>query len=340
MRYLWAWASQIYFLILASTVLAKDDPDYDPSSNFRPNNVTGLNELYAWVGSYYNATTEIELTPTIGYVVNSTVCPAHRNITTTLKWKSILAITQRGTYNSGIDPVNLWLTIFPSDLNISAIPYETGLLMEGTPLMFPVMSSEMTWKGQENTTALDNFNMTATKNLNSSFTLSGGVYNTQGTASWPLTLDMPACNTSTEYGNWSTLIHQYKWWNTEDWSGFALPNVTVNFDANTANLTLDGTFVAEPYLRSNNSDYPGLNQISTADGIQGAIQIRFRGVLDTYNSDILDVNSTSPAWLRTVGFGNNSLNIADSSNGGCLRSALWSALGVPFLVAVIVSIYM
>lgn len=149
---------------------------------------------------------------------------------------------------------------------------------------------------------------------------------------------MPACNTSTEYGNWSTEIHQYRWWNTEDWSDFALPNMTVNFDANTANLTLDGTFLAEPYLRSNNSGYPGTGQISTDDALQGTIQIRFRGVLDTYNSDILDVNSTSPAWLRTVGFGNNSLNIADSSDGGCLRSVLWSALGVPFLVAIIVSI--
>jgi hypothetical protein len=33
------------------TVLAKDDPNYSPAENFRPNNVTGLNDLYAWVGS-------------------------------------------------------------------------------------------------------------------------------------------------------------------------------------------------------------------------------------------------------------------------------------------------
>lgn len=91
--------------------------------------------------SYYNATLEIELNPTIGYLPNSTVCPTHKNRTTTLKWKSLLAITQRGTYNSGINPVNSWLIMLPPNQNMSAMPEETELLKEGTPLMFPVMSS-------------------------------------------------------------------------------------------------------------------------------------------------------------------------------------------------------
>ena len=52
MRHIWEWSSRFFYFILASTVLAKDDPDYNPSSNFRPDNVTGLNQLYAWVGSY------------------------------------------------------------------------------------------------------------------------------------------------------------------------------------------------------------------------------------------------------------------------------------------------
>ncbi|KAK4868030.1 hypothetical protein LT330_007689 [Penicillium expansum] len=343
MRYIWGWASRIYLLILVSTVLAKDDPDYNPSSNFRPNNVTGLNQLYAWVGSYYNGTTEIELNPTIGYTPNLTVCPTHKNRTTILKWNSLLAITQRGTYNSGIDPVNLWLIMFPPNQNISAMPYESQLLNEGTPLMFPVMSSLLTWKQkkQENATVPDYFNVTAARNPNSSFTLSGGMYNSlhpfDGDASWPFTLDMPACNTSQQYGNWSTQVLQSRWWNTKDWSEFVLPNVTVDFDTRTANLTLDGDFLASPYIRLNNSGYPATGTISTEDALQGAIQIRFRGVVDAYNSDILNVNSTAPAWLRTVGFGNNSLNIANSSNRGSgLRSTLWSALVVPFIVVVIV----
>lgn len=31
--------------------LAKDDEDYDPASNYRPRNVTGLGDFYGWVGS-------------------------------------------------------------------------------------------------------------------------------------------------------------------------------------------------------------------------------------------------------------------------------------------------
>ena len=201
--------------------------------------------------------------------------------------------------------------------------------------------TRLTWENQEDTTAPDTFNMTATRNRNSSFTLSGDMYNKahpyDGAASWPLTIDMPACNTSQQYGNWSMQVSQSRWWNNENWSDFTLPNVTVDFDAHTANLTVDGSFLASPFIRSNNSGYPETGTISSEDALQGNIQIRFRGVLDTYNSDILEVNSTSPTWLRTVGFGNNSLNIGDSSNrGSSLRSALWSALGIPFLVAIII----
>lgn len=118
------------------------------------------------------------------------------------------------------------------------------------------------------------------------------------------------------------------------------------FDAHTANFTLDGTFLASPFMRLNHSSYlietgkgGEAAGIANNDAVQGAIQIRFRGVLDKYNSDILDVNSSSPAWLRTVGFGNNSLNIGDSLNGGPkTRSAMLSALVAPFL-AVVISIY-
>lgn len=41
----------LFLLCLPLTVVAKDDPDYLPWENFRPQNVTGLTGLYAWVGS-------------------------------------------------------------------------------------------------------------------------------------------------------------------------------------------------------------------------------------------------------------------------------------------------
>lgn len=37
-------------LLYAAAIAAKDDPNYQPSLNFRPTNVS-LNDLYTWVGS-------------------------------------------------------------------------------------------------------------------------------------------------------------------------------------------------------------------------------------------------------------------------------------------------
>jgi hypothetical protein len=40
-----------YILGLPVPALAKDDPNYNLTQNFRPQNVTGLGGIYAWVGS-------------------------------------------------------------------------------------------------------------------------------------------------------------------------------------------------------------------------------------------------------------------------------------------------
>lgn len=89
----------------------------------------------------------------------------------------------------------------------------------------------------------------------------------------------------------------------ENSSVLQFATMNASFDGHTANLTVNGMFWAYPTDGNNNRD-----------GIVGDMQIRFRGVLDTYHSDILDVNSSTPAWLRTVGFGNNSLNIGNEAN--------------------------
>lgn len=188
----------------------------------------------------------------------------------------------------------------------------------------------------------DNFGMTVTKNPNSTFTLAGTLEDNYEpdsvTPSWPIGIDMPACNSTKEYGNWTMQVHQSVWWNTKDWVDFALPNVTATFDSKTANLTLDGTYLAQPYMRSNDSDWEGPKMVSD-NMLHGIIQIRFRGVLDAYYSDVLDGNSTAdhPEWLRTVGFGNNTANIGDSSDCGrsVRAAAMWSSLVIPFLVAIV-----
>jgi hypothetical protein len=116
------------------------------------------------------------------------------------------------------------------------------------------------------------------------------------------------------------------WWSTEGWESFMLPRMNVTFDDHTANLTLDGDFAAYPFLRPNNTNYIGGRDGELGTGVQGTIQFTFNGVLDAYHSDVLDMNASSPTWLRTVGFGNNTLNIGNGDSGvGRLRPSLGAA---------------
>jgi len=105
-----------------------------------------------------------------------------------------------------------------------------------------------------------------------------------------------------------------------------LPRMNATFDDHTANLTLDGDFAAYPFLRPNDTNYIGGLDGELGTGVQGTIRFTFNGVLDAYHSDVLDMNASSPTWLRTVGFCNNTLNIGNGSNGvGRLRASLGAA---------------
>lgn len=64
------------------------------------------------------------MTPQMGREPGDPLCPPLQNYTTTMKWNSILAITERGTYNTGSNPVNIWLTLIPPNYNWSTLPWE------------------------------------------------------------------------------------------------------------------------------------------------------------------------------------------------------------------------
>lgn len=66
-----------------------------------------------------------------------------------------------------------------------------------------------------------------------------------------------------------------------------------------------------PYRNSNTAF--GQNNLVNSDEVQGKIKILFFGVTDPYHPDALVNTSTTPTWLRTVGFGNNSMNIGYNS---------------------------
>ncbi|KAJ5804892.1 hypothetical protein N7474_010779 [Penicillium riverlandense] len=321
-------------LSLLVTVLAKDDPDYNSAENFRPGNVTGLNSMYAWVGSYYNATTEVTVTPQMGPEPGDALCPPLQNYTTTMKWTSILAITERGTYNTGPNPVNIWLTLIPPNYNWSTLPWDVSLVtLRGSNHISPLVRDfdlfRPTWIGQENITAPpDYFNITATKSQNT-FSLGGILNDPSGHGSWSYDdhIWMPTCNSSYYYGNWSLTLLQIpgdEWWSTQGWRSFMLPKMIVTFDEQTANFTLDGDFQAYPFLRSNDTNYIGGLNGELGPGVQGTIRFTFKGVLDAYHSDVLNMNASSPTWLRTVGFGNNTLNIGNGAIGR-LRPSLGAA---------------
>lgn len=59
---------------------------------------------------------EVESNPAMGKDVNTNLCPGLHGYTDTLAFNSILSITERGSYNTGIDPVNIWLSLTPSSM--------------------------------------------------------------------------------------------------------------------------------------------------------------------------------------------------------------------------------
>ncbi|KAJ5162144.1 hypothetical protein N7492_007536 [Penicillium capsulatum] len=272
----------ILSLGLAATVVAKDDPSYKPA------------------------------------------CANLQNTTQHVKWDSVLSVTERGSYNNGSNPVNLLLTLLPSSVNWSALPWEVPWrrnVFDYAEFQLPLKSAKPEWSNS--TTVNDNFNMTLAKK-DSTFELSGAVRDQKygilfDSTSWIMDIHMPRCNTSDEKetGKWQVLLEAGTWSNTENWSGFRYPTMNATFDDRTVDMTINGLFTASTNLRHNDSEI--MAQRSTVKDILGEITIRVHGVLDPYHSDVLDVNSSAPTWQRTVGFGNNSLNIGNDAKNGAGR---------------------
>lgn len=123
-------------------------------------------------------------------------------------------------------------------------------------------------------------------------------------------MDMKPCNSSMENGqSYILLIDRDYGINTAGWD-WTYPKFDMQFDSQTASLTVDGYAAAFPYrISSENYSSP----LVGSDEVQGKIKISFVGVIDPYHSDTLVNTSTTPTWLRTVGFGNNSMNIGYNS---------------------------
>lgn len=268
---------------------------------------------------YYNVTTTVEICPEAGSNYALFPCMVLANLTKVIKWPSVLGIMDRGSYNVGPDPANMFLALAPPGYNFSAwTPSDSH-----SPSWWPIVSSRWVLipsapckllthnadlyrynsKPDEDTTAKDYFNFTSTK-ASDSFALTG-VLNDQHVTSGYSPIQMPARYGKTESGNWTLQIQQQLSVNNSDyWYGNSAPVMNATFDDKTANLTLEATFKAIPP-----------EDASTQDRVYGYIYFTFEGVMDSYHSDILDMDNTSLTWLRTVGFGNNTLNIGTNASG-------------------------
>lgn len=173
-----------------------------------------------------------------------------------------------------------------------------------------------------NDSVSDYFNFTVSKTPNNLYNISSPASNWPQSASGAFeNVPMRICNRSAETAEWFVFmeINSGGYWTIEGWDNFTLPDMTVLFDDKTANLTLNGDFYAYPWPE--NHDVSSVNQVWDLSGaVQGSIQIRFKGILDTYHSDILEMKGTIPTWQRTVGFGNNSQNVGYGVSSSAERS--------------------
>ncbi|KAF5671246.1 hypothetical protein FHETE_4216 [Fusarium heterosporum] len=312
---------------LLTLCLAKDDEKYDNSTNYRPGNVTGLGDFYQWVGSYYNATAEVELKPVFGDVWNESLygpnytdnlCSELKNSTQIVKYDAILSILEKGRWNAGSNAVIFWLTLIPKSLspfNVSSLGADFMISNHPVGLQFPLFSVQPTpngyWRPKEGQ-GPDNFNFTTTLTKSGAYNISTTLLpNMRESYSSRLNLTMPVCNTTELSGDYRVDVQENQSWDTEGWDDWNYPNISVQFDDKTANLTMNAVFSTNPYVWPNMSD---LSTPTTGNpGATGFMQIRVAGLLDSYHSDLLSLNETTPTWLRTVGFGNESSNIGYES---------------------------
>ncbi|PYI08305.1 hypothetical protein BO78DRAFT_339471 [Aspergillus sclerotiicarbonarius CBS 121057] len=285
----------LFSLAFAGRIAAKDDQNYNSSLNFRPNNVT-LSDLYYWVGSYYNGTTDVEFVPDLGLAANdSLLCPTLPNGTLTRHYDTVLALTEPSIYNSGFDPVNAFLTLWPPDFNFSTLPLSEQV-QDFPSLEFALFSSQPAYSVSDDIQNYFDWTLNATEgppySLFSALPDYNGIAGPAG-----FYLSWTQCNGT---GDVEWLFAPIDFNISQ--AGLYLPDpvIDLQFDGRTANLSLEGYF----------GGYEDTNSVLLT---VGKFKLSFSGVLDAYHSDVLANNTATPTWLRTVGFQNNSLNVGYTS---------------------------
>ncbi|KAJ5407708.1 hypothetical protein N7509_001591 [Penicillium cosmopolitanum] len=139
-------------------------------------------------------------------------------------------------------------------------------------------------------------------------------------------MDLAPCDASFK-GQYDMELINFNSLEEAGWN-WTYPAVELQFDSRTANLTLEG-YAYGVSLQKNPRE-----QTREDYDVQGRFKVSFSGVIDPYHSDILVNTSSTPSWLRTVGFGNNSMNIGYGSEGLLsFYPSLWGATLICFIVS-------
>lgn len=95
---------------------------------------------------YFHGTSWVELTPFTGLLANDhfglniSGCPRLQGETFSTEFDTILAVTERGKYNLGDNPVNAYLTFWPSNTNFTSLSPNGGIA--DMPTTWSLFSSE------------------------------------------------------------------------------------------------------------------------------------------------------------------------------------------------------
>jgi hypothetical protein len=201
----------------------------------------------------------------------------------------------------------------------------TSMLADETDFLSPVYSYNSSSPKAE-----VDFNITLQDTQSAPYNLSSVLTDYAGSSS--VMFNMTGCN-STETTRWAG---HFKSLGIEDdnisynWT-YPNPVLDLQFDGQTANLTVEGYFEGIPL---------GKYDFNEDDlFVPGRAKLSFSGVTDTYHSDVLVNDSATPSWERSIGFGNDSANVGyngtDTSVSSSLQSSeTFSILGFALLLSI------
>lgn len=106
--------------------------------------------------------------------------------------------------------------------------------------------------------------------------------------------------------------------------------IGLQFDSQSANISFQGYFTGAQTYKEGGSEFAG------EPILVGQFRLTFLGTIDTYHSDVLENSTSTPAWLRTVGFQNNSLNVGYTS--GSTGNQLMGSLSLATLAFILLEV--